>query len=106
MKIRRIEDLAEMPTVSQVPLGGILVNLGNAVNYRTGSWRTQRPILNLAACTNCLLCWVNCPDGSIVLNDGKVSAIDEAHCKGCGICAQVCPTRPTKAMTMAQGGEY
>ena len=106
MKIRRVENLSELPTPSQVPLGGIIVNVGNAARYPTGSWRTQRPILNLEACTNCLLCWINCPDGSIVLTEGKVSGIDEMHCKGCGICAQVCPTKPVKAMTMAQGGEY
>lgn len=106
MKIRRIENLSELPTVSQVPLGGILAIVGNSVKYRTGSWRTQRPILDVNVCTNCLLCWINCPDGSIVLKDGKVSDIDEVHCKGCGICANVCPTKPVKAMTMAQGGEY
>jgi 2-oxoacid:acceptor oxidoreductase delta subunit (pyruvate/2-ketoisovalerate family) len=106
MKIRRIEDPKEMPSVSQVPLGGILINVGNAPGYRTGSWRTQRPLLNLEVCTNCLLCWINCPDSSIELTEGKVSGIDEAHCKGCGICAYVCPTKPVKAMEMAQGGEY
>ncbi len=106
MKIRRVTDLSELPTPSQVPLGGIIVDVGNAVKYRTGSWRTQRPIFNAEACTNCLLCWINCPDGAILVPEGKVSGIDEMHCKGCGICAQVCPTKPVKAMTMAQGGEY
>lgn len=106
MKIRRIEDPNELPTVSQVPLGGVLANIGNAVKYRTGSWRTQRPIHNAEICTNCLLCWINCPDGSIQVAEAKVIGIDEMHCKGCGICSEVCPTKPEKAMTMAQGGEY
>ncbi|MHB1004507.1 MAG: 4Fe-4S binding protein [Chloroflexota bacterium] len=106
MKIRRIDNLGELPTVSQVPLGGIIVNVGTGPKYRTGSWRTQRPMFNAEACTNCLLCWINCPDGSIALTEGKVTGIDESHCKGCGICGQVCPTKPVKAMTMAQGGEY
>lgn len=106
MKIEKVKNLTALPTPSQVPLGGILADCGNAVQYQTGSWRTQRPIFNAEACTNCLLCWINCPDGSIRIRDGKVSGIDENHCKGCGICAQVCPTKPVKAMTMAQGGEY
>ncbi|MDA8218189.1 MAG: 4Fe-4S binding protein [Dehalococcoidales bacterium] len=106
MKIRRIEDLFALPTPSQVPLGGILTNVGNSVKYNTGTWRTQRPIHNAEVCTNCLICWINCPDGSIMVSEGKVTGIDQMHCKGCGICAQVCPTKPTKAITMAQGGEY
>jgi pyruvate ferredoxin oxidoreductase delta subunit len=106
MKIRRIDDLTELPTVSQVPLGGILSNVGCSVTYRTGSWRTQRPVFNAELCTNCMLCWINCPDSSIIVKAGKVAEIDEMHCKGCGICAYVCPTKPVKAMTMAQGGEY
>ncbi|MCL5108280.1 MAG: 4Fe-4S binding protein [Chloroflexi bacterium] len=106
MKIRRIENLSELPCVSEVPLGGILSNVGNSAQYRTGSWRTQRPIFKADICTNCLLCWINCPDGSIAVAEGKVTGIDEMHCKGCGICAYVCPTKPTKAMSMEQGGEY
>ncbi|MHB1415028.1 MAG: 4Fe-4S binding protein [Chloroflexota bacterium] len=106
MKIRRIEDLSELPTPSQVPLGGILANIGNSAKYNTGTWRTQRPIHNAEVCTNCLICWINCPDGSIMVSEGKVTGVDEKHCKGCGICAQVCPTKPAKAITMAQGGEY
>ena len=87
MKIRRIDNFGEMPTVSQVPLGGILTNVGTGPKYRTGSWRTQRPISTPQPARNCLLCWINCPDGSIAVAEGKVTGIDEMHCKGCGICA-------------------
>jgi len=94
------------PKVDEIPLGGIIPSNGNGVNYLTGSWRTQRPIFNAAACTNCLLCWLHCPDNSIILEQGKVVGIDVDHCKGCGICAEECNSKPVKAMTMAQGGRY
>jgi pyruvate ferredoxin oxidoreductase delta subunit len=91
-------------TVKDVPLGGVINDPGNSVNYITGGWRTQRPIWNAEKCTSCLLCWINCPDGSIIVNDTKVKGIDKAHCKGCGICAVECPIEG--ALTMAQGGSY
>ncbi len=95
-----------MPTVAEIPLGGIIPSNGNGVSNKTGSWRTQRPIFNAAVCTNCLLCWLHCPDDAILLEDGKVVGIDQDHCKGCGICSAECGSKPVKAMTMAQGGSY
>lgn len=54
------------------------------------SWRTQRPILSLDACTGCMICWKFCPEPAITPSDGKV-ALDLAACKGCGVCAHECP---------------
>jgi len=33
-----------------------------------------------------------CPDGVAELRDGKVS-IDYDYCKGCGVCAEECPSQ-------------
>ena len=104
-EIRDIK-LGTLPTVDEIPLGGIVLSNGSAIYNKTGSWRTQRPIFNAAVCTNCLLCWLHCPDDSILLEDGKVVGIDVDHCKGCGICSAECGSKPVKAMTMAQGGRY
>ena len=65
----------------------------------TGGWRTQRPILDLAKCTQCQLCWLFCPDGCI---DEETFEPDLAYCKGCGICATQCPLG---AMTMQRESE-
>lgn len=64
---------------------------------QTGGWRTNRPVLVaretcLAVKANkvtCQLCWVYCPDACISRSIGP--RIDFAFCKGCGICAEVCP---------------
>jgi len=71
--------------------GGVVTTPGNSVAYITGTWRAMRPVRDLDQCTQCLICWIVCPDASITVKDGKVAGFDYDHCKGCGICAQECP---------------
>ena len=65
---------------------------------KTGSWRTFRPVLDAGRCNKCLLCWIYCPEACI----NKEIVINYDYCKGCGICAEECPT---KAMTMVKEEE-
>lgn len=57
-------------------------------------WRVDKPVYNSETCINCLFCWVYCPDTSILAREGNMKGIDYNHCKGCGICAEVCPSNP------------
>ncbi|MBL8489075.1 MAG: FAD-dependent oxidoreductase [Rhodocyclaceae bacterium] len=41
-------------------------------------------------CTRCDTCLVYCPDG-VISRSGDGYAIDEAYCKGCGMCVAECP---------------
>ena len=41
-------------------------------------------------CTRCDTCLVYCPDG-VIFRDGAGYRIDEAFCKGCGMCVAECP---------------
>jgi pyruvate ferredoxin oxidoreductase delta subunit len=95
-----------LPTVDEIAPGGVAPASGNAAQYVTGSWRTERPTYDPSKCSSCLICWISCPDGSIIVKDGKMVGIDAAHCKGCGICAAECPAKPEKAIAMLSGGEY
>jgi 2-oxoacid:acceptor oxidoreductase delta subunit (pyruvate/2-ketoisovalerate family) len=80
-----------------LPLGGVIVQAGNAVDYPTGGWRAFRPRIEwkespkAKGCTHCLVCWLYCPDSSMIVRDGELKGVDLEHCKGCGICARVCP---------------
>ena len=83
----------------EVPIGGVVDEPGSAMENKTGSWRVERPVWSEAKCIHCLRCWVFCPDMSINTVDGKMTGMNYDYCKGCGICAQVCPEK-VKAITM------
>ena len=63
---------------------------GTSLNYKTGSWREQRPVLEQALCQQCGICQEVCPDDAVKVTDERYE-IDYDYCKGCGICAYECP---------------
>ncbi|MFZ5944488.1 MAG: 4Fe-4S binding protein [Bacillota bacterium] len=73
---------------------GILVEINSG-------WRTLKPILNIEKCSNCLRCWLLCPDG-VISKEKEHLEIDYDYCKGCGICAYECPR---KAIAMVKEGD-
>ncbi len=86
-------DISDQPSwgYKQYPAGAVIPEAGNSEDYVTGGWRSKRPVRDDVKCTQCLLCWIVCPDSSIRVGDEKVTTFDLEHCKGCGICANVCP---------------
>lgn len=78
------------PGWKSIPLAGILLEAGSAMNYLTGDWRAFRPIVDNDKCVYCLLCWIFCPDAAVSRNDESVDILYD-YCKGCGICANECP---------------
>ena len=72
------------------PAGAI--DPATAARPETGGWRTGlKPEVELSRCVNCLLCWLHCPDSSIVLEGTTFAGFDYDYCKGCEICAAICP---------------
>ncbi|MDR2904912.1 MAG: 4Fe-4S binding protein [Helicobacteraceae bacterium] len=71
----------------------------NSIMHSVADWRVVKPIFNPAGCIHCQFCWVACPDSAIIAKDKKFDHIDYDHCKGCGICADQCPTNP-KSLVM------
>lgn len=68
---------------------------GHLVSENAG-WRSVRPVIRESQCTRCFNCVRFCPDGTIFTVCDDVGApmgvaVDYAFCKGCGVCAQVCP---------------
>jgi len=77
----------------EMPPAAIVPEAGSMIENDTGSWRTYVPVTDLERCTHCLFCWIYCPDSSILVKDGKKVGTDLGHCKGCGICANICPAK-------------
>ena len=85
------------------PIGGMINKPGTATEFKTGSWRGFRPVIDKKKCTDCLLCVVYCPENCIKVKKGKRGEVDLDFCKGCGRCAAVCPV---KAIVMKREGDF
>ena len=90
--------------------GAVVTDPGNSVLYITGGWRSDRPIWDKDVCTNCMLCWMHCPDSSILVKSQEMVGIDYDHCKGCGICVHECRAKalemvPESDALAAEGGQ-
>jgi len=89
--------MAELTQLKQwrdlAPGGTVLP--AEAEQPHTGGWRTGvKPSVALSSCVNCLLCWLHCPDSAVRLSATETPAFDGFDldfCKGCEICAEVCP---------------
>jgi 2-oxoacid:acceptor oxidoreductase gamma subunit (pyruvate/2-ketoisovalerate family)/2-oxoacid:acceptor oxidoreductase delta subunit (pyruvate/2-ketoisovalerate family) len=77
--------------VAQPPLPDGPVATVSSEVLPTASWRTFRPEIHLEKCTRCNFCWKYCPDTAIDLDASGFPVLLAEHCKGCGICADVCP---------------
>ena len=89
-------------TWKDLEIGSIVVEAGNASQYQTGGWRSQRPIFDNSKCNKCVLCYIFCPDASIEQDEEGYFKADLFYCKGCGICATECQR---KAITMVEEEE-
>ena len=77
----------------ELPEAGLIIEPGSSAKYKTGSWRSRKPIWDKDKCTSCLTCWIYCPDSSVMVENQKVVGMNLDYCKGCGICANVCPPK-------------
>ncbi|MDD1771918.1 MAG: 2-oxoacid:acceptor oxidoreductase family protein [Methanomassiliicoccales archaeon] len=100
-----------LPDWDQLPMGtalsegsidAVMVGPGGARQNLTGTWRVQTPRYDKEKCVRCLRCWFSCPEGCIKRDEDDHVHWDLNYCKGCGICAQVCPV---KAIDMIKGGQ-
>lgn len=88
----------------EIPDAGLILEAGNASKYNTGGWRASRPVRDVEKCTDCLICWVYCPDSAILVEDNKIKGIDLDHCKGCGICSKECPKQAIEMIPEGKAG--
>jgi len=85
--------MSKPKTWKEIPIGGMILEAGNAATYKTGSWRTFKPVWIEDKCIHCLQCWINCPDCAIEVENEKMTRFNYDYCKGCGICESICPVK-------------
>jgi pyruvate ferredoxin oxidoreductase delta subunit len=95
--------MSNLPRASELPIGAVIPEPGSTRRNKTAGWRTLKPVIHDDRCVRCQLCWLYCPEGTIVEIKGvfKVNGrtydteyeINYDYCKGCGICANECPTK-------------
>jgi len=91
----------KLPSWRDLLPGCVVVEPGNARSYRTGDWRSERPVWNHDRCIKCGICFIFCPEGCVKQNSEGYFEADLYYCKGCGICARECWTQ---AITMVEEG--
>jgi len=72
--------------------GPLISKPGTSKKNKTGSWRTGlKPKFLQKNCIACKMCLLLCPEGCISGEEKNTFICDYDYCKGCGICAAVCP---------------
>lgn len=79
-------------TWHDLEVGCVVKQPGNACQYKTGDWRSQRPVWNKDRCVRCGVCYLFCPDMAVQKTSDGYFEADLYYCKGCGICARECVT--------------
>lgn len=80
-------------TWRDIEVGSVVLEAGNAKEYKTGDWRTFHPVVDKEHCIKCAVCWMFCPDDAIYKTDEGHYVSNLEYCKGCGICANECTTK-------------
>ena len=72
--------------------GPLTVKPAKSKGDKTGAWRVEkRPTFLQKNCIACKMCLLICPEGCISGKEKNTYYTDYTYCKGCGLCAQVCP---------------
>jgi pyruvate ferredoxin oxidoreductase gamma subunit len=87
------EELVPIELVVSVTGTEDVLHTGNSTSRHTGNWRTFRPIIDYAKCTDCMICYAYCPESAMSVDGKGRVTIDYDNCKGCMICLTECPLR-------------
>ena len=74
----------------KLSVGAVIREPGSTMTSNMSGWRSEMPIIQKQ--DKCLeKAWLTCPDGAIFRDAQGKFKVNYKYCKGCGICAQVCP---------------
>jgi pyruvate ferredoxin oxidoreductase delta subunit len=70
---------------------GVVVQPGTTRDQKMSGWRVYRPRFLQENCIGDRACELCCPDGAVYRIEKRKYDVDLDACKGCGICAEMCP---------------
>ena len=99
-----MSEINSKTSMEKLTIGGNIYEAGNAKEFKTGDWRSARPVFIEEKCKQCGLCYPVCPDNAIPVEKETLKRKDFNfdYCKGCGVCSKVCPFG---AIVMKEEGE-
>jgi len=98
-KPRKTFETETFPSWKELLPGSVITEAGNAKQYHTGDWKSERPVWDKQKCIKCGICYLFCPEGCVRQNEDGYFEANLYYCKGCGICARECWT---EAINMAE----
>jgi pyruvate ferredoxin oxidoreductase delta subunit len=81
------QEMLEGAVIPAVPFGK------RNEQFKRGTTKSERPIVDFDICIKCRLCWIYCPDEVFDETPDGYYDIAYEYCVGCGICAEVCPVK-------------
>ena len=98
-----MSEITNKTPMEELTIGGNIYTAVNAKNFKTGDWRSMKPVFHEDKCKQCGLCFPVCPENAIPVRkeDLKRTNFNFDFCKGCGVCSKVCPFG---AITMEEEG--
>jgi len=84
---------------------GVVVQPGTTREEKKTGWRIYRPRHKQKDCIGCRECELLCPDGAVFRIEKKKFDADMDACKGCGICAEMCPVDDIDMVLEVEGEE-
>ncbi|MBW2974247.1 4Fe-4S binding protein [Candidatus Woesearchaeota archaeon] len=89
--------MKQLKSAKEIPIGGLIDEAGSSRKFKTGDWRSFRPVWDSSKCIHCMMCVPLCPEDCIPTegsgNNIKRKETDLDYCKGCLICENVCPVK-------------
>ncbi|MFH0762944.1 MAG: 4Fe-4S dicluster-binding protein [Candidatus Omnitrophota bacterium] len=84
--------------------GPLIVKPQKSKGDNTGAWRVQfQPKFLQKNCIACNMCLLACPEHCISGKEKNTYQTNYNYCKGCGLCAKICPKADIEMIKEALG---